>query len=464
MSFKSNNLDDIKSLYESIHYNISEEVEDLNEIGGGGTAAAITARNQRIQAQGQVKSALGQGKGIGLQSASGLGQGTAQGQKAYGTQLGGRQGVVVKGGAAGPNLGPRGGSSFTRAADTVNVGGQTLYKAQKGKDIVYLQGKGGPQLFKPGAKNPPAAPPTGAPRPPVGGSQVPGGSRPPVGGSRPPVSGTVTPGGTKVAPAVAGSPAAPMSAMDKWRAANPKLAAASDERARIRGTQQTDNPLMKDMRSRLPMNSPSVQSPSVAKLGPGNQSLVQNPNAFKAATPTAGLGAKAFSSPTPGSSAFRAATPAQATAAAPSTSPAASGSVAPVSNRIAAQSSAQQAKSPTFSQAMRMPSLMQSFDYDDAFELVIEYLIDSGHADNLYEAEYIMNELEPEALADIVEAQYGTAAGRKKLAKKVRAGKDVGKKGEGFKKIVKKASKKYGKERATKIAAAAMWKNLAKEE
>ncbi|NDB84432.1 MAG: hypothetical protein EB127_17275, partial [Alphaproteobacteria bacterium] len=81
MSFKSNNLDDIKSLYESIHYNISEEVEDLNEIGGGGTAAAITARNQRIQAQGQVKSALGQGKGIGLQSASGLGQGTAQGQK-----------------------------------------------------------------------------------------------------------------------------------------------------------------------------------------------------------------------------------------------------------------------------------------------------------------------------------------------------------------------------------------------
>ena len=107
---------------------------------------------------------------------------------------------------------------------------------------------------------------------------------------------------------------------------------------------------------------------------------------------------------------------------------------------------------------------MQSFDYDDAFELVIEYLIDSGHADNLYEAEYIMNELEAEALADIVEAQYGTEAGRKKLAKKIRGGKDIGKKGAGFKKIVKKASKKYGKERATKIAAAAMWKNLAKEE
>jgi hypothetical protein len=50
----------------------------------------------------------------------------------------------------------------------------------------------------------------------------------------------------------------------------------------------------------------------------------------------------------------------------------------------------------------------------------------------------------------------------KKLAKKVRAGKDVGKKGSGFEEIVSKTTPKYGKERATKIAAAAMWKNLGK--
>ena len=62
----------------------------------------------------------------------------------------------------------------------------------------------------------------------------------------------------------------------------------------------------------------------------------------------------------------------------------------------------------------------------------------------------------------MTEAKYGTKKGRKKLAKKVRAGKDVGKKGAGFEAIVKKASPKYGKERATKIAAAAMWKNLGK--
>jgi len=70
------------------------------------------------------------------------------------------------------------------------------------------------------------------------------------------------------------------------------------------------------------------------------------------------------------------------------------------------------------------------------------------------------NSFEPEGEV-IDEAKYGTAKGRKALAKKVRAGKDVGKKGAGFEAIVDKASPKVGKKRATKIAAAAMWKNLA---
>ena len=45
-----------------------------------------------------------------------------------------------------------------------------------------------------------------------------------------------------------------------WALANPKLAAAAAERERIRGTAQTDNPLMKDMRNRL-STSPTVQAP-----------------------------------------------------------------------------------------------------------------------------------------------------------------------------------------------------------
>lgn len=71
----------------------------------------------------------------------------------------------------------------------------------------------------------------------------------------------------------------------QWAKANPKLATAYAERQRIRGTAQTDNPLMKDMRSNLPL-TPSVQSKDVSTLGKGNQSLVQNPNAVKPLTAT----------------------------------------------------------------------------------------------------------------------------------------------------------------------------------
>jgi len=42
------------------------------------------------------------------------------------------------------------------------------------------------------------------------------------------------------------------SAMDQWAKANPKLASAKVERDRTRGTSATTNPLMKDMKSRLP--------------------------------------------------------------------------------------------------------------------------------------------------------------------------------------------------------------------
>jgi len=183
----------------------------------------------------------------------------------------------------------------------------------------------------------------------------------PRGSSNPPAR-PAAPSVAKVAPtkpagsAPAGSAPAG-SAMDQWRAANPKLAAAADEKARIRGTQQTDNPLMKDMRSRLPMNSPSVQAPAVAKLGAGNQSLVNNPNAFKAAPEikkTATI------------------------AAAPKPAP-----VAPAKTSIAA-----------------------SYEYEDAYDLVLEYLLDNGHVDSVEEAHYVMLEMNSETIQGIVEGAY----------------------------------------------------------
>ena len=49
---------------------------------------------------------------------------------------------------------------------------------------------------------------------------------------------------------------------------------------------------------------------------------------------------------------------------------------------------------------------------------------------------------------------------KSKIAKKASAGKDIGKKGKGFKKVAADATKRYGsKEAGEKVAAAAMWKN-----
>ena len=54
-----------------------------------------------------------------------------------------------------------------------------------------------------------------------------------------------------------------------------------------------------------------------------------------------------------------------------------------------------------------------------------------------------------------------TGKERSSLAKRAVAGKDIGKKGNGFEKVAKAAEKKYGsKEAGEKVAAAAMWKNI----
>ena len=72
----------------------------------------------------------------------------------------------------------------------------------------------------------------------------------------------------------------------EWAKANPKLAAAEMERRRIRGTSQTDNPLInQSMRARMPV-TPTVQAPEVAKLGTGYQGLMGNPYAGKSPTLT----------------------------------------------------------------------------------------------------------------------------------------------------------------------------------
>jgi hypothetical protein len=54
---------------------------------------------------------------------------------------------------------------------------------------------------------------------------------------------------------------------------------------------------------------------------------------------------------------------------------------------------------------------------------------------------------------------------KSEVVKKAKAGSDIGKKGKGFEKIANKAAKKYGsKEKGKKVAAAAMWKNVQRED
>jgi len=245
-------------------------------------------------------------------------------------------------------------SRFAGARDVAVAKAQNI----KGSPVV------GPRPSAPAA---PAAPAAAAPAPQRPAAAAPAATRP---------------AGPKVAPTKpAPAPTKPAgSAMDQWAKANPKLAAASAEKARIRGTQQTDNPLMKDMKSRLPMNSPSVQSPAVSKLGAGNQSLSQNPNAFKAATPS------------------------KAIAAAPSTSAAASGSVVPATAAIA---SSPKPTSVAPRQTAREKVLNQSYEYD-AFDLVLEYLIDNGHVETVDEALYVMMEMDSETILGIVSEQSNT--------------------------------------------------------
>ena len=92
-----------------------------------------------------------------------------------------------------------------------------------------------------------------------------------------------------------------------------------------------------------------------------------------------------------------------------------------------------------------------SYEYD-AFDIVLEYLLDNGHADTITEAAYIMTEMDAETIGTIVEAKRKSYS-----AKKARKGEDIGLPGRGFEKIAKEAGKRYGsKERGEKVAGAVL--------
>jgi|688.fasta_scaffold34183_5 hypothetical protein len=161
--------------------------------------------------------------------------------------------------------------------------------------------------------------------------------------------------------------------MDIWRKSNTKLAAAADERARIRGTAQTDNPLMKDMRSRLPV-TPTVQAPAVKDLGLGQQSLSQNQYAGRSPEPKIQVSKDA------------------------------------VMNKTAETIS----KNP-------LPKKKEEPVKKEAYDIVLDYLLSEGHADTLSEAHYVMMQMDAEHIQNIVE-QSAIAARAAKVVDDQRQG------------------------------------------
>ena len=225
-----------------------------------------------------------------------------------------------------------------------------------------------------------------------------------------------------------------------WAKANPKLAAAAAERERTRGTSATTNPLMKDLKSRLPAPSPTPAPSAAPKPTP------RAPKPTPAATPRAAT-PRAATPATPAPAA--AVTPAPA-AAKPMTAFQAAGGNAklaqlnkgksPRQGRDTASTIEKQgqdnlfksgggnaaiAKGPTTTRNVRgggtqkvptlnrqdiinrgssAATLKQSFEYD-AYDLVLEYLLSQGHADTLEEANYVMLELDAEMIGSIIEAK-----------------------------------------------------------
>jgi hypothetical protein len=182
-----------------------------------------------------------------------------------------------------------------------------------------------------------------------------------------------------------------------WALANPKLAAAAAEKARIRGTSQSDNPLMKGMPGKRPM-TPSVQSPTLAKdlgKGSGNQSLLDNPNASKAAPPKA----------------------APTTAPKPTATPARNGfgvSAAPIAAKASVATTTATPTPAAAKPATPKPSLQDTIKKNrgitssfDLFDLVKGHLLDEGYAESEDAAMVIMANMSEEWRQSIVNENLG---------------------------------------------------------
>ena len=176
----------------------------------------------------------------------------------------------------------------------------------------------------------------------------------------------------------------------------------------------------------------------------------------------AGAGEKAASAPTTNQTptAFKAAPLTTSAATAAASNPKAPDTATTFSQKTAATPKPVENKPTGFDLAKKNVNLAAGVDL---FDIIKGHLLDEGYAETEEAAIAIMANMGEEWRESIVEAKYGTKAGRKALAKKIRAGKNIGKKGPGTGfKAVEKAAEKGGAEDPAAVAAAQMWKTYGK--
>jgi hypothetical protein len=120
---------------------------------------------------------------------------------------------------------------------------------------------------------------------------------------------------------------------------------------------------------------------------------------------------------------LRAIRPSQAPAAASSTSPAASGSVAPATSKLAATPKPTPV-APNRATGSKKPG--SAFEQFDAYDVVLEYLLDNGHADTVDEAHYVMMEMDGETIADIFEGRRTSLSALSRESQQRKADKERG--------------------------------------
>ena len=310
---------------------------------GAGTAAERVAK-QGIKASSVVRSTLSKGvqkvKDVAKGAKAALTSPTAK-KIATGALIGGT-GVLA--GYAGAKLGSGDGK----------VGPKLV-----GPKIV------GPKIVGPKIVGPTSSSPSGG-----GGSNSSGG-----GGSS--TSSSASPKPSPAKSAVTAQTGDKTKDMDTWAKANPKLAAAKAERDRTRGTSSTTNPLMADMKSKLPVASPASTSKP-------------DPKEKQDQTPTSG--------PTPAIPDLKSVNADLKKA----NTPDALNKSAPAGSALAKEQERRKREAEKAGKEAQAQTVKSSYEYD-AYDLVLEYLLSQGHVDTVEEANYVMLVMDAETIGTIVE-------------------------------------------------------------